>query len=475
MPGREYDPPGKGKRACSPTSQQASKKFCQITDPSNVRETTAFPHLNKVGCPSKDLPDPCLGGFGRRIARRPSPLENLPTELLECVFFHCLNVCLPQASLIIGRKLASDHVKNRLVVSVLSSTHGYPYPSALAAIFPALEDQAKAQSAILELRWMTFPFLQKLIPEYVVQTMVRELGVSDVEWLAENESVVLPTREPILRQYIEKKCQENPSAYLELERRDTDHVFDSEYVEGLRMIINLQDGQVALESYRWHPPPCRKAPCSSTNKWRIVCAIDGCRIPSKLLHGPWTQEKCDFLELLLRSKASVDWVNTTSGEIASEGLTEAIEEGNARAIAALVSGDYVDISYKAPPNCSTLYPGWERVAPRRSADGFDFTPVPYPCDTRGVGVVPTQEHFRKAVIKHLERREQGKDVLATLLLARDLEAVYEAVDPLDPLIERLFVDADRRGDERALSDLRALQQFIDGYGGTWDERLAKST
>ena len=69
----------------------------------------------------------------------------------------------------------------------------------------------------------------------------------------------------------------------------------------------------------------------------------GFQIPEKLLHGPWTDERCEFLEIVERGNGTVDWLGSTSGEIAARGLEDAIRERNCRAIKALVGrrGDWV--------------------------------------------------------------------------------------------------------------------------------------
>ena len=49
--------------------------------------------------------------MGFKDALKLSSLERLPTELLECIFFQCLVIILPRASLHTGMQLASRRVK----------------------------------------------------------------------------------------------------------------------------------------------------------------------------------------------------------------------------------------------------------------------------------------------------------------------------------------------------------------------------
>lgn len=53
---------------------------------------------------------------------RMSLLEKLPTELLENIFFHCMNLDLPQASPIIGGKLSSQSVYIKSLMAAFGPT-----------------------------------------------------------------------------------------------------------------------------------------------------------------------------------------------------------------------------------------------------------------------------------------------------------------------------------------------------------------
>jgi large subunit ribosomal protein L14e len=58
-------------------------------------------------------------------------------------------------------------------------------------------------------------------------------------------------------------------------------------------------------------------------------------IPEKLLHGPWTDDKASLLYVLVSFGGQILWHETVAGETAKEGLKEAVEAGNERAVAAL--------------------------------------------------------------------------------------------------------------------------------------------
>jgi hypothetical protein len=51
-----------------------------------------------------------------------SPLERLPTELIERIFFFCMNLDLPRSSPVIGGKLSSEVIYLRSVISAFGPT-----------------------------------------------------------------------------------------------------------------------------------------------------------------------------------------------------------------------------------------------------------------------------------------------------------------------------------------------------------------
>ena len=190
--------------------------------------------------------------------------------------------------------------------------------------------------------------------------------------------------------------------------------------------VGLQDGLVTLrerEIFSRDDQEVRSThKATQFSKWRICGGVEGCQIPEKLLRGPWTDEKCDFLELLIRGNAEVDRVNSTSGEVAEQGLWEAIEEHNAPAVRALVA----------------------RVVPYHSK--WDIAFAPYGVDSsyredpicKGVGIVPRQEHLRRTL-------EDGCtwEVLAALLEAAKVD--FDITTPDIQLWAR-----ENSGDERAI-------------------------
>ena len=370
-----------------------------------------------------------------RDARLAAPLEKLPVELLETIFLHNLNISLPQASPIIGAKLASKHVKSQLVWRALSMGRPGPQSCEYVALYPIKLDCAEAQSALLRLRWMTIDFLRQLVPEFITKTLVRELSERKRQWLGKGPPVTNET-ESTIRQYLEDTALRFTST-----NQDDLPIFGnvSWLIENPRRFIRLSfgfhNGLVSIEERRlrgsresaWYI----MSPFAEYDQWRVFCGVNGCKVPEKLLHGPWTSKKCDFLEMLIQGNATVDWVSTTSGEIAEQGLMQAVREGNARATRLLVSGSERALPFS--PESQKFEMVGSGPWPR---EDFVQTKVDY---VRGIGVVPRTIHLRTAVI------EAGcqQDVVESLLLGDGANIDFEDRAVLDWAVEKKFL-----GDER---------------------------
>ncbi|KAI4100271.1 MAG: hypothetical protein L6R37_005591 [Teloschistes peruensis] len=146
----------------------------------------------------------------------------------------------------------------------------------------------------------------------------------------------------------------------------------------------------------------------------------GCNIPTKLLHGPWTDSKIEFLETLKLAGAELDWETGNSGEVAESSLKEAILQGNVRVLKALSKRPSVD-----------LMPPMELYSPE-------------------TGVPLTQKHLRLAIL------EAGCD-------ERVVTAIVDALESRSSLRDSDFyewaVDQDVKGNERGTWLLRQLDSW----------------
>lgn len=410
----------------------------------NKRPLSPPSHLSNLPAKLRRYTDTRSENVGKD-ARFAAPLEQLPTELLEIIFFYNMNLSLPHASPVIGKKLASGHVKTQLVLRVCSAGTPKIYPSEQAALFPGMIDHAEAQSAILQMRWMTLSFLRQLIPDYITKTLVRELGKRQLQWLGKGPVVTMES-ESTIRQYLEdfparltKRNQDDPPMFGLLSWRIEN---PPRYI---RISFSLHDGIVTVEVRHIHKLESStqyvRLLSTDSHQWRIFCGINGCRVPDKLLHAPWTTDKCDFLEMVIRGNATVDWVNTTSGEIAELGLTQALQEGNARATRLLVTraGSSKPQGLWGVP-CSTsssddLLPMFPGLWPRQNLFEHGNT-----LHMSGAGVVPQTRHLRIAVL------EAGcqHDIVEILLEAEDSNIDFGDRAILDWAIEKR-VQGDERG------------------------------
>lgn len=193
-------------------------------------------------------------------------LEGLPPELLEMIHLHAMNVSLPRASPVLGRKLSSPAVIMDFVMRSFFHTvdHRTNYRDR------RVESDPVVQSDILACNFFTWDFFLAYV-EKAHSTLIRQRGK-----IWEDAGVEVP----------------GPTYFAKL----------------------------------W--------PFKFT-KVTYLSFAEGFRIPQKLLHGPWTEDKASLLYVLVSLGGEIDWEGSVAGELAKDGIRDAIRERNERAVAAL--------------------------------------------------------------------------------------------------------------------------------------------
>ena len=192
------------------------------------------------------------------------------------------------------------------------------------------------------------------------------------------------------------------------------------------------------------------------------CLLEGydlaiCTIPDKLLVGPWSTEKLNFLEAMLQYNSHI--VDADRQEMAARGLMEAIREANFRAVDMIAAGD-IDLQWR-----DQLSPNY--AEPCFCYASFDFGSNTYrqaelepyvkglsPRQT--LGIPPDTAHLKAAVL------ERG---CREMIVRRLLFAAWQDIDRQDPdiaaWIKEKMDEGDRKG-QWLLSQLDDSFQTLDG-------------
>ena len=351
-------------------------------------------------------------------ARELSQLERLPNELLQEIFLQSLNLNLPRASPTLGANLASSHIKMLLVSKAFSSDCGkcLEHSAELLWILQTRQEIAELQSAILRLKWMTLDFLRQHIRTLLVKTMLRRVLELGLDWSNSSKSTEATITESLENAHKNDSLSVSGALF-------GDHMFSWSVCSNTKVVleVGLSVGNIFLQTITY------KQDCKPVKilqyRWKLLLCLDECRIPDKLLHGPWTDAKCDFLEVVIRSGASVDWVNSTSGEVADLGLKEAILEGNQRAVEMLVHPRMIPryrrghFSHDASYHMLPTRQGVPDAKPRKVEEQIRRRKSL----KLHVGVPIRTEHLRIAII------QEGfpKDIVERLLNAKDFSIDLE--------------------------------------------------
>ena len=397
---------------------------------------------NKIGASSSPHPVKHTNGVPFHGSGRPivqysskkksvsklSSIEKLPVELLELIFLENLNINLPRASVALGRSLSSFHLKSQLVLWAFASDghHGLQYYDKLLSIFHTDEAIAEFQTNILASTWMTLDLIMENIPKLLEKTLSLMFKCSEFSL---NSVCSENIKTKLIAKLLNDGCRPLREGNGKEDLKDLSCHMSQWQKWGsasVRFGIELSDGMITMVlGSSLQTKPEKEDKCI-LHRWRLLICLDGCQLPKKLLHGPWTDEKSTFLEIMMRSHAMVDWIGNTSGEVAVQGLHTALRERNCRAVRNLSYTSYTNVDRWWPKSLhfNITFRTWEQ--------GFHYP---------NIGVIPQTAHLRTAIID----LDCPVDVVECLL-----KASFVLIDFSDPAIVawavQKKVDGDLRGD-----------------------------
>ena len=426
----------------------------------------AAKHMEGIDDPISDTPASGCSQFSRPSAPTLSNLERLPLELLEAIFFFSFNLNLPIASLVLGRALSSAHIREKIV------TQAFSYPN------NDLSDAGDIQSAILRQRWFTTALVTKCRKQYYEKWVLQRYRswtmreVSEV-WggayldIGHMTEIHLDSGEHLLT--IERyNCgvyhlTQDVIAYRKwpansLFAEDSRQVHSTMSADEVKCQVQIGPVTTAAERferfrslvsdvYKSWVDTKRLPSLGETVRILLMPAkAENCRLPAAMLRGPWTNERLKLLKTMLGVGAEVDFVNSTDGEAASEGLEDAIRESNLTAVRLLLASQMprlllhrlrgsqdlpefqsedtvndVEYNWDRSPDPNAYFESEDEASTylsslnpvmQQSTDDLDEPADEDPWPT--VGVRPTNRHFRIAII------EVGcRDIITELFQAAD--------------------------------------------------------
>lgn len=318
------------------------------------------------------------------------------------VFFYSLNVNLPRASSTLGLSLSSLHVKTRLVYKAFSPDlyRRLLYLDEMLDILHTEEAIAELQTDILASKWMTFGLLMRCMAKLLERPVL-------YSWLylMALKNMNLKLLATVLHEG-SKHLREGYSVEDPRYRESKSRIWD---LTRINLEIQLSDCLLITVLDVSEPAKHDMSGKDMVEGFRPIASLPGCRIPEKLLRGPWTDENCMFLEMVMNSGASVDWIGTATGEVVMQGLHLALRENNYRAVRNLIED-----------TCNTV-----------SIQSYFQYPT--------IGAIPRTEDLRTAVI------DAGCHVDIVQLLLR---APTLAIDFNDPELLAWAVDKQTKDDLR---------------------------
>ncbi|KAL8663013.1 MAG: hypothetical protein Q9202_004243 [Teloschistes flavicans] len=260
-----------------------------------------------------------------------SRLENLPNEVLQSIFFYSQNFLLPGLSLTLCRALSSQHIKDLTICSI------FTLPTLINCSNDETREIGKVQSALLRCRWVDNSAVQRMLRDRQAVALASYL---DHPYVVNEDS----SRSPLQNVEILGPACPIGDASLSATRRFLDSLDTKELTQEtvwIRHWISNSDDLISMVIPPKYFPMylfCSKSSIGDSRCSGPISPFDvasGCEIPTKLLHGPWTDSKLEFLEFLKETGAELDWETGNSGEVAESSMEEAILQGNVEVLRAI--------------------------------------------------------------------------------------------------------------------------------------------
>jgi hypothetical protein len=210
--------------------------------------------------------------------RKLSSFEQLPLELLEKIFLDSLNPTLPLCSRHLESQLSRDLLKCELTMNILCWHKD------------ELGDAERGR--LLACRFFTWDFLVRYTE------WAHKHGIS-IEELDDYE--------------IESGNQGQGGGIKLYEERLDKHLESLRDDQGC---IPFNHRIVFQEEF----PPIETT-------FPHLAGLKKIAIPEKILHGPWDDNAIRFLRLMILSWCTLDWLGTSTGEVAIQGAFDAIRNG----------------------------------------------------------------------------------------------------------------------------------------------------
>lgn len=340
-------------------------------------------------------------------------LESLPIEILESIFVYSRNFSFPASSLTLCRALSSRHLQHLTLRSILP-----PINHETVAVDEPRE-LGNLQSTLLRRRWADYFTIRRTLCDHQAIALASFIDHSHLFWGDSprfHKNGILGPACPLgdaslsaIRRFFDSLDTKGPMENVRWRGNWT-----SNYNDEIHLWIPSYS---CLPMFIWWQRASGIDRCDPIYPFGLA---PGCNIPTKLLHGPWTDSKIEFLETLKLAGAELDWETGNSGEVAESSLKEAILQGNVRVLKALSKRPSVD-----------LMPPMELYSPE-------------------TGVPLTQKHLRLAIL------EAGCD-------ERVVTAIVDALESRSSLRDSDFyewaVDQDVKGNERGTWLLRQLDSW----------------
>lgn len=322
------------------------KRRNELTVPKRILNThlrQLYQHYEKLD-QSESTPDTVL-----------SPLEQLPNEVIQQIFFNCFEINLPRASEHIAQALSTESTYRALVLFAYFDDNG-EHPVMTNFFLPAVyvpfsvEQRTRLQSGILGCRWFTLDRLKTCLPVLsrlaMVQAWYKEKAEEEVyeDEIHFDETNVARHLPNTIRKLALLPDRDDINAVERHFFAKTDHSF-----YGDKDVQQFESHLPRIVTWTVHKCPLNGIAKLVDHRTSTLAARV---LPDWLLRGnPWTELNLELLQLLRQGMRfvhpNVDL--EISPDVVISGMASAIREQNIRALLTLIELYVAHIKHKFRP------------------------------------------------------------------------------------------------------------------------------
>ena len=278
-------------------------------------------------------------GSKAKATSRISPIEALPSEILEDIFLRCWSIDLLEASPRIAVKLSSNFIVKEFFTKIFTTLDHSDYPVIGETIHKDAKVLGAVQTYFLSRKAFSLALVRQCIPEFMTAVILKKFARHKLCWPSRDGDPLEPTDDNHGTIYnhmtdLMQTAIKEPFYFKQTPRVDSR--WEDSDDRSVYLMLKPREGSVEFHVCNVDRPE-RKCTLGKlyVHRYELLTLSPHCQLPDGLLRNVWHEEKTELLGLLVQAHISVDKINSLTGEIAEDLFWEALKTRNKRVLSVL--------------------------------------------------------------------------------------------------------------------------------------------